>query len=63
MVRSATALIFLCALLCGMSTAQASRTADFDINDIPCCQYGPYEAIVWSGTDSLMTIEVGGGTC
>jgi hypothetical protein len=30
---------------------------EFSIEDIPCCQYEPYQALVWTGTDSTMTFD------
>ncbi|HZM16364.1 MAG TPA: hypothetical protein VFE28_10195 [Candidatus Krumholzibacteria bacterium] len=44
------------ALLPAFGTAQAARHVDFDVNKIPCCEYSPYDAIVWTGTDSLITL-------
>jgi hypothetical protein len=55
-MRAPTALALL-VLLGGIGTARAGETGDLDLQSIPCCQYDPYDAIVWFGTDSLMTLQ------
>lgn len=52
--------ILLVALAAGDARADNPK---FDIRSIPCCQYKPYQAIVWSGTDSLMTIAALAAYC
>ena len=54
---TALALLALLALLGVIGTARAGETGDLDVEKIPCCAYDPYDAIVWSGTDSLMTLQ------
>ena len=44
-------------MLCGLGLSDAWGDPKFDVSKIPCCEYADYDAIVWSGTDSLMTIE------
>jgi hypothetical protein len=48
-------LCLLSSALCGLGSAQADREVDLP-HDLPCCEY-PLEYIVWSGSDSLITIE------
>lgn len=49
--------ILLLTLICASGPGFASGGVDFDVNEIPCCEYAPYDAFVWSSMDSVMTIE------
>jgi hypothetical protein len=49
--------IILC--LTGEASARKKQLGDFEIDaeDVPCCDHDFIQAIVWSGSDPLMTIE------
>jgi hypothetical protein len=57
MTRFTTALAVALIAVLAATPALTSSKPDFDINDIPCCEYEPYQAIVWTGTDPLMTVD------
>jgi len=51
-------LITSLALLAGPATARRKITSiEMDPEDIPCCDSRMVQAVVWSGDDSLMTVE------
>jgi hypothetical protein len=54
-VRRLFAVIACLMALCDFEHAAAQGR--FSMPKIPCCEYDPYDAIVWSGTDSLMTVD------
>jgi hypothetical protein len=51
---------FVVSLVCLITLVAAAARADepeFDIEAVPCCEYEPYQAVVWTGTDSTMTFD------
>ena len=55
-----TALFLLCF---GAGVARADSGVKKSIENIPCCQYDPLDAIVWSGADSIMSIATLAAYC
>jgi hypothetical protein len=50
--------VFIVLCLTGQASAD-KKLGDFEINaeEVPCCDHAFIQAIVWSGSDSLMTLE------
>ena len=55
MRRTSLCLVVVAGGLALFQVANAARP-EFDIEAVPCCSYEPYQAIVWTGADSLLSI-------